>query len=138
MANATLPRLDRTARGAGIVTRHDVIPVDSMDGFYQVRDTATGSGKVYLASIDSCSCPDHTFRGSLGKHIKAARAGHDALTAYAASWDALTQPRCPMSGCSIEARSYYVGGRGYVYLDVCSGDATHSNRRPRLEDLPEC
>lgn len=103
--------------------------MESMEGWYQVRDTGTGSGKIYLTSLTSCCCPDHTYRGSICKHIQAARAEHAALTAYAADWDALAQPACPMCGSPLEERSYYVGGRGYVFVEVCSGDASHSNRR---------
>lgn len=138
MTAATLPRLDRQTRALGIISRQEVIPVDTMDGWYQVRDTGTGSGKVYLTSVDSCSCPDHTYCGNLCKHIQAARAEHAALMAFAASWDALTQPRCPMCNCPIESRQFYTGGRGWAFYEVCAGDATHSNRRPRLEDLPQC
>ncbi len=36
---------------------------------------------------------------------------------------------CPMCGERIEGRQYYVGGRGYVYFDVCSGDGAHFTRK---------
>ena len=36
---------------------------------------------------------------------------------------------CPMCGEPIEGRQYYVGGKGYVYFDVCSGDGAHFTRR---------
>ena len=36
---------------------------------------------------------------------------------------------CPMCGALIEGRQYYVGGKGYVYFDVCSGDSSHLTRK---------
>lgn len=126
MAQASLTR---TVRAAGIVQRQECIPVDAMDGWYQVSDTGTGSGKHYMVSLSSCNCPDYTYRGNVCKHIQAARAEHTALMAYAASWDALGQPQCPMCGQPMIEVSYYVGGRGYVFVEVCAGDASHVNRR---------
>ncbi len=32
---------------------------------------------------------------------------------------------CPMCQAPIEGRQYYVGGIGYTYFDVCSGDGSH-------------
>lgn len=36
---------------------------------------------------------------------------------------------CPMCGSPIVPRQYYVGGRGYLYFDICSGDASHDGKR---------
>ena len=52
----------------------------------------------------------------------------DELLAYAAAWDA-QQPRCPQCGATLEPRQYYAGGRGYQFVEVCSGDASHSSKR---------
>ena len=52
----------------------------------------------------------------------------DELRAYAAAWDA-QQPRCPQCGATLEPRQYYAGGRGYQFVDVCSGDASHYSKR---------
>ncbi len=55
----------------------------------------------------------------------------DGLTDYAEAWDRAAaaqrqaEATCPMCGTTIEGRQYYVGGRGYVYFDVCSGDGSH-------------
>src|SRR4051794_41029391 len=100
MADQTVPRLDRATRGSGIVVRHEVEPIDGRNGFYRVRDTGTGSGKTYIVSLDTCTCPDHTYRSTICKHITATRAEHQALEAYDSDWDrASQQPRCPMCGC---------------------------------------
>lgn len=126
MATATLPR---TAKAAGIISRQECIPQD--DGQWLVRDTATGSGKVHRTSRTGCDCYD-AQRGHRCKHQLAVVAEEQALAAYATGWDrqaSAARPCCPMCGCAIEPRAYYVGGRGYVYVEVCSGDATHSNRR---------
>lgn len=126
------PGLDRTARAAGIISRHEGIPVDTMDGFYQVRDTTTGSGRVYLTSSDRCTCPDHLFRGNVCKHIRAAQAEHEALATYADDWDravALQEPRCPQCGAPLAVTQYYTGGRGWAFYEVCSGDSSHVTRR---------
>ena len=48
----------------------------------------------------------------------------------------LPQPRhvrCPMCGAEIVSRQYYVGGRGYVYFDVCSGDGSHYSKAAAKE-----
>ena len=64
----------------------------------------------------------------------------DGLTDYALAWDAWT-PRersersaqcgagCPVCGAALEGRQSYIGGRGYCYFDVCSGDGSHFARR---------
>ena len=53
----------------------------------------------------------------------------DELLAYAAQWDAAAQPRCPESGAALESRQAYVGGRGYVYIEVCGADRYHYSKR---------
>ncbi len=66
----------------------------------------------------------------------------DELLAYAAQWDesAATQrcaisalsaksPTCPQCGAAIECRQAYVGGRGYVYIEVCGADRYHYSKR---------
>ena len=67
----------------------------------------------------------------------------DELLAYAAQWNAAEQQercekseiserrseRCPQCGAALESRQAYVGGRGYCYVEVCSGDGTHYSRR---------
>ena len=53
----------------------------------------------------------------------------DELLAYATSWDAAAQPRCPQCGATLEPRQYYAGGRGYRFVEVCSGDASHYSER---------
>ena len=52
----------------------------------------------------------------------------DELLGYAAAWDA-QQPRCPQCGAALEPRQYYAGGRGYKFVEVCSGDASHDSKR---------
>jgi hypothetical protein len=124
------PRLDRTARAAGIVSRREVTPVDDMPGLFHVRDTATGSGTVHIASAQRCDCMDGRRAHLACKHRIAVAAEERELAAYAASWDlsaALQQPRCGVCSSPLESRSYYVGGKGYQYVIVCSDDATHSN-----------
>src|SRR5688500_1040565 len=54
------------------------------------------------------------------------------LADYAALWDQWatarkeeTINRCPVCGSQIVGQQYYVGGRGYVYFDVCECDGSH-------------
>ena len=50
------------------------------------------------------------------------------LAGYGAAWDAWAaskQPRCPMCGATLEPRQSYVGGKGYRFFQVCSGNTEH-------------
>ncbi len=67
----------------------------------------------------TCSCQGRA-RGYVCWHIVAAR-----LLARAAERYQARQALCPMCGAPIEGRQYYVGGRGYCYFEVCSGDGSH-------------
>ncbi len=127
---------DRTARrvskAAGIVERHEVIPCDDRPGYFNVRDTGTGSGKLYLASATSCTCPDHVYRGHTCKHMIAAAREERDLAQYGATWDARSEqaraaagPCCPDCGAGLESQSYYIGGRGMMAFLVCRRDAEH-------------
>jgi hypothetical protein len=132
MANATVPRTDRTTRALGIIARAEITPIADMPGLYHVRDTQTGSGAVHIASAQHCDCYDHRHRGHQCKHQIAVAAEERELAAYAASWDlsaALQRPRCPQCDSALEERSYYVGGKGYRYIQVCSDDASHATGR---------
>ncbi len=61
----------------------------------------------------------------------------DDLMAYAEDWDvwaaesANIHPRnvCPQCGAALECRQAYVGGRGYVYIEVCGADRYHYSKR---------
>ncbi len=60
------------------------------------------------------------------------------LAAYAREWDEAAEAhraalveRCPVCGSEIVGQQYYVGGRGYMYFDVCSGDGSHFSRPAR-------
>ncbi len=61
----------------------------------------------------------------------------DDLMAYAAQWDAdaaesANVPEwnvCPECGAALESHQAYVGGRGYVYVEVCGADRYHYSRR---------
>ena len=143
MAQATVARPTRTDKAAGIITRHEAIPLD--DGTWHVRDTLTGSGQWHTATARSCDCYD-ARRGTC-KHQIAVRRETAALEAYAARWDAASsqiakmaltsaefpqiaqRPSCPMCGAALETRQYYVGGRGWQFVEVCANDVTHSSQR---------
>lgn len=126
----------RQVRAAGIVERHEVTPVDDVIGWWHVLDTVTGSGKQYITSATSCSCPDHTFRGMRCKHIAAVQAEAQRLTAYAVQWNhdaAMMQqtvhPSCPACGAELACVDYYVGGRGYLAFVVCPDDGSHYSKQ---------
>ncbi len=65
------------------------------------------------------ACKAHE-RGLICWHITAAR-----LIVRAAELHQARQALCPMCGAPIVGRQYYVGGRGYVYFEVCAGDGSH-------------
>ena len=124
--------LSRSDRACGICERHEVIPIDDRPGYFTVRDTATGSGRPHIATAISCDCADFLYRSRDCKHMQAVHAEEAALEAYAAAWDATPQaqePKCPMCGAALESRQYYIGGRGYVHFEVCSGDGAHYCRQ---------
>jgi hypothetical protein len=129
MAQSTLPQSTRTAKAAGIVERHECEPLEHIPGFWRVTDTATGSGKVRIATAHQCNCPDFLFRGHRCKHMQAIRREAAALEAYAEAWDAAARPSCPQCGAPIVPVQSYVGGRGYMFFEVCSGDGSHYSKR---------
>jgi hypothetical protein len=51
-----------------------------------------------------------------------------ATSTYAADGWA-HQPRCPMCNSPIVTRQYHVGGAGFCFFEVCSGDGSHPARR---------
>src|SRR5687767_9467344 len=84
----------------------------------------------------------HEIADEEGLGIKLARVlaelQYDELAQYAHEWncrakaqrEAVTrQATCPVCGSQIVGQQWYVGGRGYVYFDVCAGDASHVCQR---------
>jgi len=124
----------RTARAAGIVTRHEAHLRD--DGTWQVRDTQ-GSGRWYVVMDGHCSCPDYVYWNATCKHLRAVMQEERKLAQYAATWDARSEqarrnvevlnisPRCLDCGAGLECQSYYVGGRGMMAFLVCRRDGQH-------------
>ena len=62
----------------------------------------------------------------------------DELLAYAEGWDVWAAEAknyssrvqfCPQCGAALECRQAYVGGRGYVYIEVCGADRYHYSKR---------
>ncbi len=83
---------------------------------------SASSTKVYHITTRepmTCSCQGRA-RGYVCWHIVASRLLVRAAQRYASQRGA-----CPHCGQAIVGRQYYVGGRGYVYFDVCSGDGSH-------------
>ena len=79
------------------------------------RYTVTPGGCGCKAFLDGKPCWHRAARRLLIKAAELAR----------------TPPRverCPMCGAVIEGQQFYVGGKGYVYFDVCSGDGAHFAR----------
>ncbi len=96
----------------------------SYDG-HTVALRSASSARVY--HIDTrepmrCSCKAHE-RGLVCWHVAGAR-----LIVRAAERHQQRLAVCPMCGAAIVGRQYYVGGRGYVYFDVCSGDGSHYSK----------
>ncbi len=92
------------------------------DGDILVVSSATKQGTRYVVDAIGCTC-------------KAGQAGrpcwHRAARRLLLKAAELAQPKralCPMCGAPIEGRQYYVGGRGYVYFDICPGDGSHFSR----------
>ncbi len=93
------------------------------DGETLVITSAT-SDRRYTVTAEGCACKAFwdcqpcSHRAARRLLIKAAQMA--------------TQPPvelCPMCQAPIEGRQYYVGGIGYTYFDVCSGDGSHFSRR---------
>jgi hypothetical protein len=129
MAAASI--LTRSDRALGITQRHEAIPLDDFAGWWQVRDTITGSGRLHIATVSECDCADFKWRDRPCKHIEAVRATEAALSAYAASWDAQAGPpaSCPSCGAELVCQPYHVGGRGPVDVIHCAAEQTHYSRR---------
>lgn len=152
MAEAILQ--DRRAiRAEGICERQELMLQD--DGSWKVRDTH-GSGKWYTVINSTCSCPDAVYRRVTCKHVRAVLTEERDLAQFCDDWnarveqtrvaaeelpgdfldgdfsafddDVLTGPRCPTCGTPLSTRSYYIGGRGYQYVQVCPADMQHAAR----------
>jgi len=124
---AHAPTLARHVKAAGILERQECTPVDApgLEGLWHVTDSGTGSGRIHVTSATRCDCPDHNYRGNVCKHITAVARAEAELAAYAASWDtaaATQRGACPMCGQGVNVQQHYVGGRGYLYFRVCSGE----------------
>ena len=84
--------------------------------------SATGDQR-YTVSKDGCECKAFEagwpcwHRAAWRLLLKAAELGRQPIV-----------ERCPMCNAPIEGRQYYIGGRGYVYFDICSGDGSHFSR----------
>ncbi len=93
----------------------------SYDGRQVILRSASSPTVYHIATDEpmTCSCKGRA-RGYVCWHIVAAR-----LIVRAAEHHAARQALCPMCGAPIEGRQYYVGGKGYTYFEVCSGDGSH-------------
>ena len=83
---------------------------------------SASSKRVYRITTTepmTCTCEGRA-RGYVCWHIVAAR-----LLVRAAERYQERHALCPMCGAPIVGRQFYVGGKGYVYFDVCSGDGSH-------------
>jgi hypothetical protein len=129
MAQATVARPTRQDRALGITQRHEAIPLDDYPGYFSVRDTITGSGRLHIATWTECDCYDFRFRSTPCKHIMAVRETETALLTYAAAWDAQARPVCPTCGAALVCMPYHVGGRGPVDVIHCAAEQAHYSRR---------
>ncbi len=84
------------------------------------RYTVTQYGCECRAFADGWPCWHRAARRLLIKAAELAKQLHAVAT-------------CRQCGAALEGRQYYVGGKGYVYVDVCSGTCAHSTRQ---EDEP--
>ncbi len=90
---------------------------------HRVTLRSASSTRVYHIDVHEpmkCSCKAHE-RGLVCWHITAAR-----LIVRAAERHQERSGRCPMCHAPIVGQQYYIGGRGYVYFDICSGDGSHN------------
>ncbi len=129
MAHAS--SIARHVKAAGILERQECTPVDDLPGLWHVTDSGTGSGRVHVTSSTRCDCPDHNYRGNVCKHITAVARTEAELAAYADAWDtaaATQRDGCPMCGQAVNVQQHYVGGRGYLFFRVCSGEGCRHAR----------
>lgn len=106
--------VSREERAATIVEEGIVVELEAEAGLFVVVDRANNR-KAHLSSTDFCDCKDHEHRGVACAHILAVRKALNLIV-------------CPQCSEPIEARQFYIGGREYVYFDVCSGDGSHFSR----------
>lgn len=104
--------ITRSEKASAIVQQGLIAELATEPGLFVVVDKASGSGMAHLASVDFCDCPDHTVRGSVCKHQLSVRM-------------LLNITSCPNCNSPIESRQFYVGGKGYQYFDICSGNGEH-------------
>ena len=113
---------------------------------------------VHTIPLDSDVCAlARELQDEEGLPIRAALVLADmqlaGLAAYATAWDQWAHAqkeegttvveRCPMCDARIVGRQYYVGGRGYLYFDVCGATGAtsagrHKRNGPSVPSLATC
>ena len=95
----------------------------AFDGEVLVIQSATTAANRYTVTPHGCECKA-SQRGTPCWHQAARR----LLVKAAELAQRPAVEGCPMCGAPIEARQFYVGGKGYTFFDVCSGDGSHYSK----------
>ena len=90
---------------------------------------SASSDKRYTVTQRSCECK--AFADGLPCWHRAAR--RLLIKAAELATQLHAGATCCQCGAPLKGRQYYVGGKGSVYVDVCSGTCAH---RTRQEDEP--
>jgi hypothetical protein len=113
MANTSIAQ--RTTKAGNIARNGGIVKLANGRGFVAV-DVVSGSGFGHITTVDSCDCNDRQFRGSVCKHMIAARTAQGLEC-------------CPTCGAVAVETVYYCGGAGYVPFVVCPNDMSHYGRK---------
>jgi hypothetical protein len=114
MAQGIVQQDRRAVRAQGIIERSEVIPCDDLPGWWQVRDSISGSGSWHLATSSRCDCYD-AGKGNVCKHQRAVRAEEQALRQFAADWDRRAEQQRNIVQISAQSESAGAAYKGQWY-----------------------
>jgi hypothetical protein len=105
----------RTIKANGLAANGGLVRL-AAGQVYVAVDVVAGSGLGHIATVDSCDCADRVYRGSICKHMRAARLAEGIAC-------------CSTCGARTCYEVHHVGGLGDCGFMICRQDRSHKSIR---------